>query len=262
MRRNMSLSLALGLLLAGGAARADVWDIQSDNDNSAGTDNELVHGTAQRHDLGTLPGPTPDQDWYRVGQKPQSSYEVIVDSTSGDIGFPLLVQRMAPGGTTVLQDSVSISPGLDYSRSLRWENTTPNTVNGEYIRVISGSCTTNCGPDDVYDIRFRETTIAVPRFNNQGGQVTVLIIQNAGSTSATGTMWFRNTAGMGVAASSVGTIAAGGALVLNTAGLAPGLSGTITISHNARYGDLAVKSVALEPATGFSFDTPGLYRPF
>jgi len=199
-----------------------------------------------------------------VGQKPQSSYEVIVDSTSGDIGFPLLVQRMAPGGTTVLQDSVSISPGLDYSRSLRWENIAPVPVNGEYIRVMSGFCTTNCGPDDVYDIRFRETTIAVPRFNNAGGQITVLIIQNAASTTAAGTIYFRNAGGALVAVPNFGPIAPKAVLVLNTAAVAgaAGISGTITISHNARYGDLAVKSVALEPATGFSFDTPGLHRPF
>ena len=40
-----------------------------------------------------------------------------------------------------------------------------------------------------------------------------------------------------------------------------GQAGTITIAHDGGYGNLAVKSVALEPATGFSFDTPGLYKP-
>jgi len=62
MRGSLWPSLALGLVLGGGTARADVWDLQDDNDNTAGTDNELVHGTAQRHDLGALPGPTADQD--------------------------------------------------------------------------------------------------------------------------------------------------------------------------------------------------------
>ena len=50
--------------------------------------------------------------------------------------------------------------------------------------------------------------------------------------------------------------------MLNTASLAAlaGMSGTITIAHDGRYGDLAGKSVALEPATGFSFDSPMMWR--
>jgi len=39
------------------------------------------------------------------------------------------------------------------------------------------------------------------------------------------------------------------------------VSGTITVAHDGGYGNLAIKSVALEPSTGFSFDTPGLYKP-
>ena len=45
------------------------------------------------------------------------------------------------------------------------------------------------------------------------------------------------------------------------AGTANGTSGTITITHNGRYGQLAVKAVALEPTTGFSFDIPGQHKP-
>ena len=38
-------------------------------------------------------------------------------------------------------------------------------------------------------------------------------------------------------------------------GLPAGSSGSITISNNARYGDLTGKAVSVEPATGFTFDT-------
>jgi hypothetical protein len=41
----------------------------------------------------------------------------------------------------------------------------------------------------------------------------------------------------------------------------PGQSGTITVAHDGRYGDLAGKGVALEPSTGFSFDSPMVPRP-
>jgi len=32
--------------------------------------------------------------------------------------------------------------------------------------------------------------------------------------------------------------------------------GTMTVSHDGRYGGLTGKTVALEPSTGFSFDSP------
>ena len=51
--------------------------------------------------------------------------------------------------------------------------------------------------------------------------------------------------------------------VLNTAAIpgAAGVSGSITIAHDGGYGALAGKALALEPATGFSFDSPMLPRP-
>ena len=43
-------------------------------------------------------------------------------------------------------------------------------------------------------------------------------------------------------------------------GVVPGASGAITIANDGRYGDLTGKTVALEPATGFSFDSPMVPR--
>jgi hypothetical protein len=40
-----------------------------------------------------------------------------------------------------------------------------------------------------------------------------------------------------------------------------GQSGHITVVHDGTYGALNLKSVALEPSTGFSFDTPGTNVP-
>ena len=59
------------------------------------------------------------------------------------------------------------------------------------------------------------------------------------------------------------TLAARNTLVLNTATVpgAGGQGGTLTIASDGRYGDLAGKTVALEPATGFSFDSPMSPRP-
>ena len=40
-----------------------------------------------------------------------------------------------------------------------------------------------------------------------------------------------------------------------------GQSGHVIIGHDGGYGGLAVKAVAVEPATGFTFDTPGIPLP-
>jgi hypothetical protein len=63
--------------------------------------------------------------------------------------------------------------------------------------------------------------------------------------------------------SSPFTLAGKQLLVQNTASLpfASGSSGSITVSHDGRYGDLAGKAVALEPGTGFSFDSPLIAKP-
>jgi hypothetical protein len=262
MRKDMWMVLGLGVALAAAApARADVWDIQTSNDNTpAGTQNELVHGSDQIHDLGALPGPLADQDWYRIGQKAYSSYEVVVDATSGDIGAGVLVQRYGAGGAPLLQTAVPVTAGLNYSQSLRWMNATGAEVVSELVRVQSSSCTTNCGPDDVYRLRAFETTQSIPRFNNSASQVTVLLVQNPSGYTIAGNVYFWATTGGAPLATHPFTLAAKNTLVLNTASVVPGVGGAITLASDGRYGDLSGKTVALEPATGFSFDSPMVPR--
>jgi hypothetical protein len=221
-----------------------------------GSKGELAHGGEAVHDLAAQPGPSADLDVFLIGQKPYSSYEVVVDATSGDIGVGSgpLVQRIGPDGTTVLQDSSQIGTGS--SRSLRFRNTTAADVDDQTVRVRSAGCGTDCGPDDIYRIRAYETTYSVPRFNNSGSQLTVLVLQNPAGYPISGDVYFRDTVGMLVATQAF-SLAAKATLVLNTASVpgANGVGGAITIAHDGRYGDLAGKTVALEPATGFSFDS-------
>ena len=259
MRKNVWLVLGLGFaLVSGRAAMADVWDVQTQNDNTAaGTENELVHGSDQLHDLGALAGPAADNDWYQISQKPFSSYEIVVDATSGDIGTGLVVTRTNSSGSTVLQTSDPV--GVGYSRSLRWTNASSNEINVERIHVTSGSCTTDCGADDVYRLRAYETTYAVPRFNNSGTQVTVLLLQNPTNYTITGTVYFWAAAGTAAGTAPI-NLAPKALQVLATQTVAPGTSGALTVAHTGRYGDLSGKTVALEPATGFSFDSPMIPR--
>ena len=100
----------------------------------------------------------------------------------------------------------------------------------------------------------------LPRFNNSASQVTVLLLQNPGTEPVTGRIYLWHADGT-VAAEVPFNLGAHGLLVLNTATVANGLSGTATVVHDGPYGGLVGKTVALEPATGFSFDSPLASRP-
>ena len=249
------------------ASAAEPDPASANNSASASTgvglrDGELRHGFEETFDLAALAGPAADEDVFRISQKPYSSYEIVVDATSGDIGAgsgPLL-ERIGPDGTSVIQSSMPTGAGP--SRSLRWSNATASVVEDEAIRVRSAGCGTDCGADDIYRIRAYETTYSVPRFNNSGTQVTVLVLQNPTDYAINGEAYFRDTAGVlvGTHPFSLGPKAG---LVLNTSTVpgAGGVSGAITVAHDGRYGDLFGKTVALEPATGFSFDSALDARP-
>jgi hypothetical protein len=123
--------------------------------------------------------------------------------------------------------------------------------------VRSTGCGTDCGADDTYRVRARETTYAVPRFNQSGTQGTVLVVQNRTTRTVSARAYFWSPAGI-LLGESLFTLAARATHVLNVATV-PGLSGqsgSLTIAHDGGYGALAGKAVALEPSTGFSFDSP------
>ena len=258
---------ALALVTALGVAspaRTDVWDIAVFNDNAGlGATNEITHGFSQVHDLGVQPGPAADQDWYPITQEPFSSWEILCDGFTGDIPGatgPHTVQLVDSMGS-VFQTAVG-----GYAKSLRFANDTSAYIFTQFVRVANAYCGTTCDTNDQYRIRAWDTTIAVPRYNNFGGQVTVLIIQNPAQVTVSGNARLWTTAGGATPVTTVAfTVAARQAVVINLAtvngGVANGTSGTITITNDGRYGVLAVKAVALEPATGFSFDSPGLYKP-
>lgn len=195
MRSKAFITCLLAAAIAVAAPLADVWDLAGDSDDGNGTDNELTHGTSQLHDLGVRPGPTADQDWYKIGQKPRTSWEVVVDGTGGDIGFNTnLLQLVDTAGATIVNAN-SVTPGLDYSRSLRFVNTTAGDINNQFVRVGPGVCGTACGAEDVYSIRARETTISIARFNNSGSQVTVLLTQNVSDVPINATFFYWNASG-------------------------------------------------------------------
>ena len=262
-RRSLAIALFLALALSAAPLFADVWDNDPGNeDDSSNTDNELFNGAIQVHDLASQGG-VADQDWYVVFSRPLSSYEVLVDGTQGEVvgpGGALPVDRVNAAGT-VLTAGAPPQDGLGSSQSVRWANNTALVIN-DYVRVdgVNAACGTACTTDAQYTIRMWETTGAIPRFNNSGTQVTVLLLQNPTNYPINGTVFFWDTAGSFLASQGF-TLAAKQLFVFNTNTAAPGFSGAITVTQDGRFGDLQGKSVALEPATGFSFDTPMSYRP-
>jgi hypothetical protein len=239
-------------LFAAAPARAvDVWDSASEDDNGIGTDNGAIHGTEQLHDLGAEAG-VADQDWYIFQNTARSSYEVLIDGTTGDMNLAGGDVARMSSSTTVVQNSVQLQ---GYSAVLRWQNTSSTTEN-QWIRVSGASCTTACSSNDQYRFRFYETTYSLPRFNNTSGQVTVLNVASMVPFSCSATFYFYNNAGTFLGSTS-NTFTARELFVSNTStlGFAAGQSGSIIISHTCGYGGLSGKAVALEPATGFTFDT-------
>jgi hypothetical protein len=246
------------------SAATDVWDQTSGHqDDNAGTDTELARGTEQVHDLQAVGG-TQDQDWFLVGQQPYSSYEVIVDGLTEPVASipatqtadPIQVDLVDSGGTLISSGYAFSSIGS--ARTLRFRNTTASEITNQYVRVMTGTdgCTTFCTANAQYRIQFRETTLLAPRYNNSATQITILVLQNASRDSVSGTARFWNASGTLVGSSGF-TLATHATLVLNTStvGGVAGTSGSITIDNDGPYGGLTGKAVALEPATGFTFDT-------
>lgn len=263
-RTLMATAAALVLALTGLAA--DVWDDQVTSDDTVATGNELSHGSDQIHDLAARPGPAADVDFFKIALKPYRSYEVMVDGLSADFGGAgslLLEQRSGAGGATVVAAAVGES-GVLLNRTLRLRNTTGTAVTNTYVRVGGAVCAAFCGADDQYRIRMMETTLSFARFNNSGTQITVLFVQNSSEASVDATLHFWNAAGAAVGGPFNATIPARGLHVFNSSAQAAliGQNGSVTITHTGPYGSLNGKAVALEPATGFSFDTPGTYRTF
>jgi Calx-beta domain/Right handed beta helix region len=242
------LSMPVNLNIMNGFGAGTILD-----DDGPGSGIELSHGSSLVASLES-PGGTLDEDVYQLAQQPHDSYEVMVDGLSGDV-VPIVLQRVACGGGPVQNGG-----GTGSSQSLRFENATGSIVANQTIHVRSGGCSVDCDAADVYRIRLRESTLRAARFNNSSTQITVLVLQSAAPYAIAGHVWLWTTSGS-PAGNQALTVPPHGTVVLNTASVAPGQSGSLTLSHEGAYGDLSGKAVAVEPATGFTFDTPLQSRP-
>jgi hypothetical protein len=258
MRSGFCVFIALGLFLSSATVRADVWDLDPFNeDDGSGTDNEVMHGTVQQHDM-LAQGGVADQDWYLVQTHGYSSYEAVIEGLTGELVFGMTLDRVNAAGTTLTAGGVV--PGGYSNQSVRWQNITA-TPQTDFVRVAGGGqCAAACDTNDQYTFRFYETTTSIARYNNSGTQTTVLLLQNPTDYAISGRVFFWSAAGAYVTEFGF-TLNPKVLATVATASFTGATSGSITITNTGRYGDLQGKAVALEPATGFSFDTPMVYRP-
>lgn len=260
MKRMNALALvACASVLGAPAAQAhDVWDLTG-NDDSNATRSEIAPGALQVHDMEGSAG-VADQDWFRVSQKPFSSYEVLVDGLTGGLSpVPVTVPGTELGVDLVRPFGPVASGPLGASGSARvlyFRNQGSTPIDDEFVRVSRPLCAGACLATEQYRIRLFDTTYGISRFNNSATQVTVLVVQNTSDRVV-----FFNAHFFAANGALLGThsqnIPAFGTAVLNTGtvtGVA-GQSGSIIVTNDARYGALTGKAVSLEPATGFAFDT-------
>jgi hypothetical protein len=255
-------TFVVGLINAVNALAGDFQSIVTivDDDAPSLSQLELTHGSLLTADLAPDPGPVPDQDLYHFSQAPFSSYEAVFDAVSGDAVPGTLLDRVAPDGSTILQAAAPVGTGP--AAQMRFLNRLAAPVDNQYLRVRGASCGTACGPDDTYRLRLYETTGVIPRFNNVGSQVTVLIVQNITDRKVQGYADFWSVSGVLLRSVPV-ILPPRWSFVLDTTTnpFLAGTSGTVTLAHDGPYGGLAGKAVALEPSTGFSFDSPMASKP-
>jgi hypothetical protein len=128
-------------------------------------------------------------------------------------------------------------------------------VTNEYIRV-TGDTTVTETASDVYTVRFFDTTYSIPRWNSSGTQTTVIFVTNLTQTAASVALDFYSSTGT-LLSTSTFTLQPNALNVVSTASIPAlaGQSGHLHVAHTAGYGGLSGKAVALEPSTGFTFDT-------
>jgi hypothetical protein len=143
------------------------------------------------------------------------------------------------------------------SLSVRWATGDVDSV--YHLRAASNTGLTGL----TYDFALHDTTLFLPRFNNVGTQATVVLLQNTRTTPVGGFVHFFDGTGAHLHSQDF-TLQGNATFVFPTVGI-PALqnvSGSAAVAHTAGYGGLTGKGVALEPATGFTFDTPLSVLPY
>jgi hypothetical protein len=279
MPSNRALPVLFATLAATPSFAADPYE--PDNAPAQGTA-LAIHGARQDRDLEG----TADRDYVNADAAPRRSYEASV-TTAGN--FPAILTRRGTGdaelqaGSALAFDTQRGATGVlsgwsgHSSSVMNWIEPAAPASRTRFLRVDATDAI-HTAADSRYTLRLRETTLYCPRYNNTGGQATVLVVQTAGPQESgenlNGCTWnadfydrgynvFGHTLnGTFVGSNSFETgLAHNGMMVVATASITSGTSGSIQIAHTCGYGKVQAKAVSVEPSTGFTFDTPCAPRP-
>jgi hypothetical protein len=243
---------ATALALAAASASAnDPWEADPEDDGQATLAYILPGQTQTGRDLEAAG--TPDQDWVWFSTVPNHSYEArAIGGTHWSASPVSSGSKLERLDSSLVTQHVGTDEGLGSIRGhfIRFIASGPAALN--YLRVTG---TAGHGPTP-YTLELYDTTYALPRWNNSGTQFTVLILQNTRPTMVPTIVYFYDAAGTMVHQETL-AIQANRVTVLNTATIPAlaGGNGSALIAQNGGRGALAGKAVALEPSTGFTFDT-------
>jgi len=247
---SLNLSNPIGATILDGAG---LGTIVNDDFGGVQSPGELVHDSKEIVELNSQGG-FPRPRFWRIDQPAYRSWEVVVDAVTGDVAAGLSLSRLDSDGITVLQNGIPVSGGS--AVALRFKNTTGFPVGNQYIRAVANGCVA-CDQSDTVRIRAYDTTYRISRFNNSATQITLLVVSNSTDLPVAGmASFFRASDGVHLADLQF-TLAPRATQVFNTATV-PGLggvAGSVEVMTDGPFGALTGKAVAVEPATGFTFDT-------
>lgn len=253
--RSRTLSCTVLALCAGLAIVANATD-RFENDVAANAILLTPFEPPQTHDLQAIGG-VADSDWFFVTGRPWRSYEARVTAPSSRITVASL-ERIDTITLDVLQTAVHYqTPQGSVSQFvyLRWI-VDGSAANPSGSLKVTGQ--TNGTATSQYQIDLRDTTLFCPRYNDTNGQASILLIQAApeGANSCSYTAVFFNEAGT-VTGTQSGTLHEADMATIATSTIAGvnNTKGSARVVHDCGHNNLFAKLVALEPATGYSFDT-------
>ena len=232
----------------------DPWELDPEEDGQATRVHILPGQTQTGRDLQGGPA-TPDQDWIRIFPLARHSYEARASGGPMWSANTFVAAKLERVGTSLAVLTAGSNEEMAGFRghSVRWI-AGPNS-DEESLRVTGPPALST--PAAPYALEFHDTTYAIPRWNNTASQATIFLIQNNKPAPVAGSIFFYGASGNLVHTHAL-SVPANGLLVLPTGSIAQlaGQNGSAHVAHTGGRGALSGKAVALEPGTGFTFDTP------
>jgi hypothetical protein len=228
----------------------DDWDAAVVKDNTAGTTKNLLNrGAIQTHDLQAVGG-VADEDWFIISVSAFRQYQIYLAEATPDTpvaNADFLELYNFDGSTLIQQATIGVTGAEKLIRFFAGADT---------IFLVRVKGNTNSPATSRYGISYAESTMYCPRYNNSGTQVSVLLVQNTQNSNCNIAVDFYTESGTFLHTHNA-TVNTAGMAVVPLGGIPQlaGQKGSARLHPFCSPSGLKAKLVALEPSTGFSFDT-------